>query len=142
MTWADFLQLLPLFWPSLLIAGALAVSGSVIGTFVLLRREGLLALAIPQAVAAGAAVAMAYQWHAKLPAALVALALTLALLAWARLRRLEQYLLPCVYIGGVFLSFFVVSGGGGKPSGFLGVFLGVGGGGGPAGGGVGGAGAP
>jgi zinc/manganese transport system permease protein len=125
MTWRDFLDLLPLFWPSLMIAGALAVSGSVIGTFVLLRREGLLALAIPQAVAAGGAVAMAYHWHAKVPSALVALALTLALLAWARLRRLEQYLLPCVYIGGLCLSFLVIAGAGQHLSDLQALFTGI-----------------
>lgn len=106
MNWTDLIMF---FWPVLVIGAALALAGPAVGTFVLLRRDGLLALAIPQAVAVGAALAMKYNWSSNLPAAMSAVVLALALLAWTRLRRPDDALLPCLYVGGMCASFLLIA---------------------------------
>jgi ABC-type Mn2+/Zn2+ transport system permease subunit len=106
MNWSD---LIVFFWPALAIGGALALAGPAVGTFVLLRRDGLLALAIPQAVAVGAALAMKYNWSSNLPPALAAMVLALALLAWTRRQRHDDSLLPCLYVGGLCASFLLIA---------------------------------
>jgi zinc transport system permease protein len=106
MNWSE---LIAFFWPALVIGLALALVGPAVGTFVLLRRDGLLALAIPQAVAVGAALAMKYNWASNLPAAMAAVALALALLAWTRRRRHDDSLLPCLYVGGMCASFLLIA---------------------------------
>jgi ABC-type Mn2+/Zn2+ transport system permease subunit len=102
-------ELILFFWPVLVIGGALALAGPAVGTFVLLRRDGLLAVAIPQAVAVGAALAMKYDWASNLPAAMAAVVLALALLAWTRRRRQDDSLLPCLYVGGLCASFLLIA---------------------------------
>jgi zinc transport system permease protein len=102
-------ELISFFWPALLIGGALALAGSAVGTFVLLRRDSLLALAVPQVVAVGAALAMKYNWPTSFPAALAAVTFALALLAVTRLRRRETALLPCLYVGGLCASFLLIA---------------------------------
>jgi ABC-type Mn2+/Zn2+ transport system permease subunit len=102
-------ELVGFFWPALVIGVALAAAGSAVGTFVLLRRDGLLALAIPQAVAVGAALAMKYEWASNLPPAMAAVLLALALVAWTRLRRQDDALLPCLYVGGMCASFLLIA---------------------------------
>ncbi|HEY7114962.1 MAG TPA: metal ABC transporter permease [Tepidisphaeraceae bacterium] len=106
MNWWD---LIVFFWPALVIGGALALAGSAVGTFVLLRRDSLLALAIPEVVALGAAVAMKYGWSSSFLAALAAVLVALVLLAWTRLRRQEGLLLPCLYIGALCASFLLIA---------------------------------
>jgi ABC-type Mn2+/Zn2+ transport system permease subunit len=106
MNWSD---LITFFWPALVIGLALALAGPAVGTFVLLRRDGLVALAIPQAVAVGAALAMKYNWGSNLPAAMAAVLLALGLLAWTRLRRHDDSLLPCLYVGGLCASFLLIA---------------------------------
>jgi len=97
----------PFFYPLLFTAAALAIAAGVMGTFVLLRREALVALAIPQIVAIGAALSLRFAWP-RLPPALIAVALALALLAWARHRKLDS-LLPCLYVAGVSISFLIIA---------------------------------
>jgi ABC-type Mn2+/Zn2+ transport system permease subunit len=106
MNWWDLVHF---FWPALLIGVALALAGSAVGTFVLLRRESLLALAVPQVVAIGAALAMKRNWESSFPAALAAVTLALMLLAVTRLRRRETALLPCLYVGGLCASFLLIA---------------------------------
>ena len=55
-TWDGWLGLVRLFAPALITAVAVGIACAVSGVFVLLRREALLALALPQVVAVGAAV--------------------------------------------------------------------------------------
>src|SRR4029453_2351640 len=59
-TFHEYLELVRLFGPSLATAGAVALGGSQVGTFVLLRREGMMALALPQVVTVG--VALSLRW--------------------------------------------------------------------------------
>ena len=92
----EFAELLA---PSLITAAAVGVAAAVLGVFVLLRREALAALALPQAVAVGAAagfrlsgivlpafVADHIGWPT-LPPALLAAAATVLLLGWSRCYR-------------------------------------------------------
>ena len=64
LLWSDYLDLLTLLAPSLLTALALGLAGAVLGLFVLLRRQSLLALALPNVVAVGAAIGL--RWGAML----------------------------------------------------------------------------
>jgi ABC-type Mn2+/Zn2+ transport system permease subunit len=113
----------PFYFPLLTAAGTLAVASAVLGTFVLLRREALVALALPQVVAIGGAMALRYAWP-KLPPALAAVGVALALLAWARHRRLDT-LLPCLYVAGVSVSFLVIANSGAHVTEMQNLFTGI-----------------
>ena len=123
---ANNLELARLFWPSVACGVATAIAGAVLGVFVLLRREALVALALPQVVGAGAAIGLRFLapvaipasleaitvhigWPT-LPAACVAVAVALAALALARKHRRHELLLPCLYVGGLCISFLVIAG--------------------------------
>ena len=93
--------------PSLIAAAALAVGGPLVGLFVLLRREGLLALALPQVVAVGAAAGVRNGWPF-LPPAIVAALLALLITAWARARNAAHLFLPALYVGGLSLSILII----------------------------------
>lgn len=97
-----------LFWPVLLTAAAIGVAGGVFGTFVLLRREALLALALPPVIATGAAVGMRLGWPT-LPPALAMAAAALAYLAYAKRRGTGATALPAVYVAGLSVSFLVIA---------------------------------
>jgi zinc/manganese transport system permease protein len=110
-------DLIRFFWPMLLAATAIAVAGAILGPFVLLRREGLIALTLPQAVVAGAAAAMlihpsgehqSQSADYRLLASLIAIALALPLLAWTRFKKLD-HLLPALYVAGVCIPFLVIA---------------------------------
>lgn len=105
-----WLRLLELFAPSLATAASIAVAGGVAGTFVVLRREALIGLALPQVVAAGAAVGMRLAWPT-LPTALVAAALALVYLVASRRGggAGAQSVLPSLYIAGLSISFLVIA---------------------------------
>jgi ABC-type Mn2+/Zn2+ transport system permease subunit len=111
------------YFPLLFTAAALAIAAGVLGTFVLLRREALVALAIPQIVAIGAALSLRCAWP-KLPPALIAVALALALLAWARHRKLDS-LLPCLYVAGVSISFLIIANSGAHVAEMQSLFTGI-----------------
>ncbi len=128
-SWHDLIETAALFAPVLRTAAAVGVAASCVGTFVLLRRQALLALALPQAVAVGAAVgfrlgalalpaafeptAAALGWPT-LPPALLAAALFVVLMSSARLRAGGRHdpLLPSLYVGGLCVSLLVVAGSG------------------------------
>ena len=110
--------------PSLRTAAAIGFAASLVGTFVILRRESLAALALPQAVAVGAAVGfrlgtmeipaalvplLAHLGWPTLPPALLVTAVTVMLLVWMRHQAARQWLLPAIYIGGLSLSILVVA---------------------------------
>jgi len=113
----------PFYYPLLFTAAALAIAAGVLGTFVLLRREALVALAVPQIVAIGAALSLRFAWP-KLPPALVAVAVALALLAWARHRGLTG-LLPGLYVAGVSISFLVIANSGAHVAEMQNLFTGI-----------------
>jgi zinc/manganese transport system permease protein len=97
-----------LFWPSTLTGLALAAAGAVVGTFVLLRREAMVALALPQVVGLGVAVGLRLAWPPLAPA-VGAVVISLALLAWARRRGTDHLALPWVFVAGACLSFLVIA---------------------------------
>jgi ABC-type Mn2+/Zn2+ transport system permease subunit len=94
--------------PALIVGAGIGISCSILGVFVILRREALLALALPQVVAMGAAVAMLCEWPT-LPPALVAAMLALVALAIARRRGLSHWVLPALYISGLSVSFLIIA---------------------------------
>jgi ABC-type Mn2+/Zn2+ transport system permease subunit len=86
----------------------LAIGASLIGVFVVLRREGLLALALPQVVAVGAAVGLKMGWPF-LPPAIVTAIVALLVTAWSRTRKTSHLLLPALYIGGLSVSVLLIA---------------------------------
>jgi zinc/manganese transport system permease protein len=112
---SEYIDTIRVVYPSLVTAAALGVSGGMVGTFVLLRREALLTLAMPQVVAVGAALGMAFpiqslptEWRTLAPA-LVAVIIAVLLLAWSKRRGAGNWLLPALYIGGLSLSFLIIA---------------------------------
>lgn len=106
--WQTYSETIALLGPSLVAACGLAVGAALLGVFVLLRREGLLALALPQVVAVGAAVGVRNGWPF-LPPAVAAAMIALLVTAWARARRTAHLLLPALYVGGLSLSILVIA---------------------------------
>src|SRR5438552_1529191 len=112
---SDYIDTIRVVYPSLVTAAALGISGGIVGTFVLLRREALLTLAMPQVVAVGAALGMAFPWQTLPPEwrtlapALGAVIIAVLLLAWSKRRGAGNWLLPALYIGGVSLSFLIIA---------------------------------
>src|SRR4051812_31149732 len=107
-SFAEYIEISRVLAPSLVTGCAVAIGASLAGVFVLLRREALIALAIPQVVAVGAAVGLRMGWPS-LPPALAAVALAVALLAWSKGRAAHAWLLPSVYIAGLCLSFLIIA---------------------------------
>ncbi len=105
---SDYIDTIRVVYPSLVTAAALGIGGGIVGTFVLLRREALLTLAMPQVVAVGAALGMVMQW-ATLPPALASVIIAVLLLAWSKRRGAGNWLLPALYIGGLSLSFLIIA---------------------------------
>lgn len=95
-------------WPVTLTGLALAVAGGVVGTFVLLRREALVALALPQVVGVGVAVGLRMAWPPLAPA-VGAVVLTLLVLARARHRGTGHLALPWAYVAGLCVGFLVIA---------------------------------
>jgi ABC-type Mn2+/Zn2+ transport system permease subunit len=95
-------------WPALLAAGALGIAGAIVGVFVLLRRETLLALALPQVVTLGAAIAMRLGWPA-LPPVVACVAASTGWVAWSRRCGLGHAALPVVYLSGVAVAVLIVA---------------------------------
>ena len=96
------------FAPMLLTAGAIGIAGSICGLFVILRKEAIIALAMPQAVAVGAAIAMRMGWPTLPPAMLVA-GIAMFYLIGARRMDLGLSVLPSIYVGGLSISFLLIA---------------------------------
>jgi ABC-type Mn2+/Zn2+ transport system permease subunit len=107
-TWEGWLGLVKLFAPALITAVAVGIACAVSGVFVLLRREALLALALPQVVAVGAAVGMRLGWPT-LPPAMAAAVAAVVYLAGTRRSGKAGWTLPALYVGGLCLSFLVIA---------------------------------
>jgi len=104
----EYIEVVKLLAPSLATAAAVGVAGSIVGVFVLLRREGLAALAMPHVVAVGAAIGMRMAWPT-LPPALAAVVVAVLLLVWSKRRGANNWLLPSLYIAGLSLSFLIIA---------------------------------
>jgi manganese/iron transport system permease protein len=109
----EWFHLIGQFKFMLMTAAALGISASILGLFVLLRREALVALAIPQVVAVGAAIGMrlGYEkqdWHTFVPALLVAM---VAMIYFAVSRRwgASNWIIPSFYVAGISLSFLIIA---------------------------------
>jgi ABC-type Mn2+/Zn2+ transport system permease subunit len=118
------IELVGLFLPALATAAAVGVSASVVGTFVLLRREGLMALALPQVVAIGAAVGMRLGWPT-LPPALVCAGVAAVYFAMSKRWGAGNWILPSFYVAGMSLSFLIIAGSGQHVADLQNVFTGI-----------------
>ncbi|HWB18802.1 MAG TPA: metal ABC transporter permease [Phycisphaerales bacterium] len=105
---SEYWELVELLTTSLATAAAVAVGGSQVGTFVLTRKEGLAALALPQVVAVGVAVALREGWPPIWPAIVAAGAAVLAL-GWSKQRGANHWVLPSLYVAGLSVSFLVIA---------------------------------
>jgi zinc/manganese transport system permease protein len=106
--WQTYRDMLDVTGPSLVAACGLAIGASLIGVFIILRREGLLALALPQVVAVGAAVGLRMGWPF-LPPAIAAAVIALLVTAWSRARTSSHLLLPALYVGGLSVSVLLIA---------------------------------
>jgi ABC-type Mn2+/Zn2+ transport system permease subunit len=120
----QYLIPLQVVWPALVAATALAVAGGVVGVFVVLRRETLVVLAMPQIVMLGAAVGLRYNWPA-LPPAIGAVAVALGFIGWFRQRDRGDLILPALYVAGLCLAILVVSNAGAHLSEVQSLFSGI-----------------
>lgn len=142
-TWTWLLEyygpIVELLAPAIITGLAMAISGGSTGALLLLRREALLALTLPQVVVLGAAVGLRYlafddhfeptpviAWIIEhtgwptLPGAVLAVVAALLLTALARFRRGEQggssrsgiVLLPSLFVGAICGAVLVVAGSG------------------------------
>jgi len=121
---SDYFDVVKLLAPSLATAAAIGVAGSLVGVFVLLRREGLVALAMPHVVAVGAAVGLRMGWPT-LPPALGAVVLAVFLLVWSKRRGANNWLLPSLYVAGLSLSFLIIANSGQHVAELQALFTGV-----------------
>jgi ABC-type Mn2+/Zn2+ transport system permease subunit len=119
--WGDLARF---FAPMLWTAGATGVAGAVLGVFVLLRREALVALALPQTVAVGTAIALRLGWPA-LPPALATTAVALVYFILAKRWGAGSWILPSFYIAGLSLSFLIIAGAGAHVSEMQNRFTGI-----------------
>ncbi len=127
MSWNDWFDLIRLFAPSLKTAAALGLAGSIVGLFVLLRGEALMALALPQIVAVGAAIALRYElegWKSFPPPIAVALA-ALVYFVLAKRRGIGAWVLPSFYVAGMCLSFLLIANKGQEVSRMQTLFTGI-----------------
>lgn len=102
-------QYVVLYWPTLLSAAALALAGGTGGVFVILRRQTLLVLSLPQIVTLGAAIGLRMEWPT-LPPAAGCVAIALLLVAISARAGSTHLLLPALYVAGTCLSILVVAG--------------------------------
>jgi ABC-type Mn2+/Zn2+ transport system permease subunit len=111
-------------WPSLAAGAAVGVAASLVGVFVLLKREALVALAMPQIVAVGAAIGLRLGWPS-LPPALGAVAIAVLLLVWSQRRGAHNWVLPSLYIAGLSFSYLVIANSGQHLAELQAVFTGI-----------------
>jgi ABC-type Mn2+/Zn2+ transport system permease subunit len=111
MTASDWFNLIHLFAPALTTAAALACAAAIVGFFVLLRGESLMALVLPQIVAVGAALALRWElqgWKT-LPPPLAVAFVALVYFVLAKRRGMGAWVLPSFYIAGLCLSFLLIA---------------------------------
>jgi ABC-type Mn2+/Zn2+ transport system permease subunit len=127
VTLHDWYDLTHLFAASLTTAAALAIAASIIGLFVTLRGEALMALALPQIVAVGAALALRWElegWRT-LPPPLVLALVALVYFVLAKRRGLGGWVLPCLYVAGLCFSFLLIANKGQEVSHMQTLFTGI-----------------
>lgn len=105
---SEYVEVAKVIAPSLATAAAAGVGAGIVGVFVLLRREGLAALAMPHVVAVGAAIGLRMGWPS-LPPALGAVVIAVLLLVWSKRRGASNWLLPSLYVAGLCFSFLIIA---------------------------------
>ena len=121
---SEYVEIVTLLAPSLATAAALGVAAGVTGVFVLLRREGLVALAMPHTVAVGAAAGLRQGWPT-MPPAIGAVALATLFLSWSKRRGGRDWLLPSLYVGTLSVSFLLIANSGQHVSDMQSLFTGM-----------------
>jgi ABC-type Mn2+/Zn2+ transport system permease subunit len=106
-----YLPTIDVLWPALLTAAAVGIGASIAGTFVILRRQTLLAVSLPQIATLGAAIGLR-SGLPTLPPAIGCVIVALLLIALAARSRSTHLLLPAIYVCGACLSILVVAGAG------------------------------
>lgn len=107
-TLGDIIDSLSFGAPVLFTAAGVATASATAGVFVLLRRQTLAALALPQAVALGVAVGLRLGWPPLYPA-LAAVTLVIVLLSMARAATDADPLLAAAFVGCLSLSMLVIA---------------------------------
>lgn len=127
MSWTEWRDLIQLFAPALKTAAALGIAGGIVGFFVLLRGEALMALALPQVVAVGAALALRWELQGSraFPPPLVVALAALTYFVLAKRRGLGTWVLPCFYVAGMCLSFLLIANKGQEVSTLQTLFTGI-----------------
>lgn len=104
----EYAEICSVLAPSLVVATAVGVAASTMGVFVMLRREAMMALALPQTVAVGAALALRLGWPS-LPLALASVGMAVGLISMSKRRGADHWLLPSLYIAALCVSFLIIS---------------------------------
>src|SRR5205085_9094477 len=107
----EWYDLACLFAAALSTAAALAVAAGVIGLFVILRGEAMMALALPQIVAVGAALTLRWglEGHATLGPPIAVASAALIYFVLAKRRGLGAWVLPCFYVAALCISFLIIA---------------------------------
>ncbi|MBC7783127.1 MAG: metal ABC transporter permease [Burkholderiales bacterium] len=121
---AEYAEIAVLLAPSLATAAAFGIGAGIVGVFVLLRREAMVALTLPQVVAIGAAIGLRFNSPTLWPA-IASTATAIILLSWARGRNAGPWLLPSLYVAGISFSFLIIAGAGAHVSELQNVFTGI-----------------
>jgi zinc/manganese transport system permease protein len=103
----DYRTLINFLAPSLATAAAASAAAAPAGVLVVLRRDTLLALALPQVVAMGVAAGLRLGLP-PLPAAAAFVAAALALVARARTSHRTDLFLPALYVAGLAVSILLI----------------------------------
>ncbi len=122
--WEIYVPTIQVIWPSLLAALGAAIGGGALGVLVILRREALLALALPQIVVLGSAVGL----HFGFPPLATAVAVTggcMGLIGSGMRRESVQSLVPSLLIGAMCLSVLLVANAGNELVEVQNLFVGV-----------------
>jgi ABC-type Mn2+/Zn2+ transport system permease subunit len=101
-------ELVSLLEPALVTGAAVAASSGVTGVFVVLRRESLLALALPQVVAVGLAIGLNRGWAPFYPAVAVVAAAVL-IVTLSRIKQRADAILPALYVAGLSFSILLIA---------------------------------
>ncbi len=121
---SEYINVLQILWPSLVAAAGMGVAAGVIGNFVLLRKDSLIAITLPNMVALGAAIALRLGLPT-LPVSLISVVLAVMMLASSKRSGTNHLLLASIYIAALCLSFLVIAGSGQHVAEMQSMFTGV-----------------
>lgn len=105
----QWVGLIRFFAPGLLACAGIGIACSTTGILVVLRKESMLALALPQVVAVGTAIGLRWLGGQTLLPAAGAVALAMGLVVQQSPRRGGSTVVPALYIAGLSLSFLIIA---------------------------------